>query len=68
MGQSGCGKLTLLRIIAGLESQSAGDLIVDVFFDPGLAGIATYLHFNAKDKITCQNLIFPIVLREYHQQ
>ena len=68
MGPFGCGKLTLLRIIAGLESQSAGDLIVDVFFDPGLAGIATYLHFNANDKITCQNLIFPIVLRDYHQQ
>jgi multiple sugar transport system ATP-binding protein len=29
VGPSGCGKSTLLRLIAGLESASAGDLIID---------------------------------------
>ncbi|MCS2608840.1 ABC transporter ATP-binding protein [Halomonas dongshanensis] len=29
VGPSGCGKSTLLRIIAGLESASAGDLVID---------------------------------------
>ena len=29
VGPSGCGKTTLLRIIAGLENQSAGDVIID---------------------------------------
>jgi multiple sugar transport system ATP-binding protein len=29
VGPSGCGKSTLLRLIAGLESASAGDIIID---------------------------------------
>lgn len=29
VGPSGCGKTTLLRILAGLESQSAGELVID---------------------------------------
>lgn len=29
VGPSGCGKSTLLRIIAGLEAQSAGDVLID---------------------------------------
>jgi multiple sugar transport system ATP-binding protein len=29
VGPSGCGKSTLLRVIAGLESASAGDLLID---------------------------------------
>lgn len=29
LGPSGCGKTTLLRIIAGLESQSAGEIYID---------------------------------------
>ena len=28
VGPSGCGKSTLLRIIAGLEAQSAGDVLI----------------------------------------
>jgi multiple sugar transport system ATP-binding protein len=29
VGPSGCGKSTLLRVIAGLESASAGDIVID---------------------------------------
>ena len=29
IGQNGVGKSTLLRIIAGLETQSSGDVIID---------------------------------------
>ena len=33
LGPSGCGKTTTLRMIAGLEKITAGDIYIDDFFD-----------------------------------
>src|SRR6516165_6538251 len=66
LGPSGCGKTTFLRIIAGLEKQSAGDVIIagQVVNDlpPRARGIAMvfqsyslYPHFTIRD-----NIAFPL--------
>ena len=38
LGSSGCGKTTLLKTIAGLEEQDAGDIIID---GVDMAGVRT---------------------------
>jgi multiple sugar transport system ATP-binding protein len=66
LGPSGCGKTTFLRIIAGLERQSAGDIVIggEVVNDipPRARGIAMvfqsyglYPHFTIRD-----NIAFPL--------
>ena len=66
LGPSGCGKTTFLRIIAGLEKQSAGDIVIggEVVNDmpPRARGIAMvfqsyglYPHFTIRD-----NIAFPL--------
>jgi multiple sugar transport system ATP-binding protein len=66
LGPSGCGKTTFLRIIAGLEKQSAGDIVIggNVVNDlpPRVRGIAMvfqsyglYPHFKIRD-----NIAFPL--------
>src|ERR1700756_1162062 len=66
LGPSGCGKTTFLRIIAGLEQQSAGDIVIggEVVnnLPPRARGIAMvfqsyglYPHFTIRD-----NIAFPL--------
>jgi multiple sugar transport system ATP-binding protein len=66
LGPSGCGKTTFLRIIAGLEKQSTGDIVIGgtVVNDipPRARGIAMvfqsyglYPHFKIRD-----NIAFPL--------
>src|ERR671929_187808 len=66
LGPSGCGKTTFLRIIAGLEKPTAGDIVIDgeVVNDipPRVRGIAMvfqsyglYPHFTIWD-----NIAFPL--------
>jgi len=66
LGPSGCGKTTFLRIIAGLEKQSTGDIVIgsEVVNDipPRARGIAMvfqsyglYPHFTIRD-----NIAFPL--------
>ncbi|MHC2301073.1 ABC-type sugar transport system ATPase subunit [Rhizobium mongolense] len=47
LGPSGCGKTTLLRIIAGLESESAGDIRIG---DRSVVGL------QPKDRGPCHGL------------
>jgi multiple sugar transport system ATP-binding protein len=66
LGPSGCGKTTFLRIIAGLEKQTSGDIVIgsDVVNDmpPRARGIAMmfqsyglYPHFTVRN-----NIAFPL--------
>jgi multiple sugar transport system ATP-binding protein len=66
LGPSGCGKTTFLRIIAGLEKQTSGDVVIggDVVNElpPRARGIAMvfqsyglYPHFKVRD-----NIAFPL--------
>jgi len=66
LGPSGCGKTTFLRIIAGLERQTAGDIVIDGEvvneIPPRARGIAMvfqsyglYPHFKIWD-----NIAFPL--------
>jgi len=70
VGPSGCGKTTLLRIIAGLESQSAGDVYIGDRLvneispkDRNVAMVfqnyALYPHMTAKE-----NILFGLKLRK----
>src|SRR5215471_17269435 len=66
LGPSGCGKTTLLRIICGLEKQTAGDIVIggSVVNDlpPRARGVAMmfqsyglYPHYKVRD-----NIAFPL--------
>jgi multiple sugar transport system ATP-binding protein len=66
LGPSGCGKTTLLRMIAGLEQQSAGDVLIDGEVVSGLPprarqvamvfqSYALYPH-----KTVLANIVFPL--------
>jgi len=66
LGPSGCGKTTLLRIICGLEKQTAGDIVIggNVVNDlpPRARGVAMmfqsyglYPHYKVRD-----NIAFPL--------
>ena len=66
LGPSGCGKTTFLRIIAGLEKQTAGDIAIDGMvvndLPPRARGIAMmfqtyglYPHYTVRD-----NIAFPL--------
>jgi multiple sugar transport system ATP-binding protein len=68
LGPSGCGKTTTLRMIAGLEEPSAGDILFDgksvVGWSPKERGVAMvfqdyglYPHMTARD-----NIAFPLKL------
>jgi multiple sugar transport system ATP-binding protein len=70
VGPSGCGKSTTLRIIAGLETQNAGDVLIDDTVVSNLRpsrrdlamvfqSYALYPHLNVR-----QNLTTPLLLRD----
>jgi len=70
LGPSGSGKSTLMRMVAGLESPSAGDILVDgdsvVGIPPQLRNVAMvfqsfalYPHMTVRD-----NILFPLVSRK----
>ena len=70
VGPSGCGKSTTLRIIAGLEEQTAGDVVIDGTVVNGVRpsrrdlamvfqSYALYPHLTVR-----QNLATPLLLRD----
>ncbi len=69
LGPSGCGKSTTLRIIAGLDRQSAGDVLIDGHAVTGLTAAqrniamvfqsyALYPHMTVR-----QNITLPLAMR-----
>jgi ABC-type sugar transport system ATPase subunit len=74
MGPSGCGKTTLLRIIAGLESQYEGTVLFDgqdiTQLSPAARGLAMvfqnyalFPHLKARG-----NIAFPLKIKKYPQR
>ena len=57
LGQSGCGKTTMLNIIGGLDQYTDGDLIID--------GTSTK-HFKDRDWDTYRNHSIGFVFQSYH--
>ena len=57
LGQSGCGKTTLLNIIGGLDQYTSGDLIIN--------GRSTK-HFGSRDWDTYRNHTIGFVFQSYH--
>ncbi len=57
LGQSGCGKTTLLNIIGGLDQCTDGDLIIN--------GVSTR-HFKARDWDTYRNHTIGFVFQSYN--
>lgn len=57
LGQSGCGKTTMLNIIGGLDKYSSGDLIID--------GTSTK-NFSARDWDTYRNQKIGFVFQSYN--
>jgi len=78
LGESGCGKTTMLRLIAGLETQDSGDILIggqlvnDV--PVGKRGVqmifqhyALWPHMRVFDERNYTNLTFPLKIRKWSQ-
>jgi ABC-type sugar transport system ATPase subunit len=76
VGPSGCGKTTLLRLIAGLETQDSGHIYLDdVLIDdvpPGKRGVqmifqsyALWPHMKVLDERRYSNISFALKLRNW---
>ncbi len=78
LGESGCGKTTMLRLIAGLETQDSGDIFIggqlanDV--PVGKRGVqmifqhyALWPHMRVFDERNYTNLTFPLKIRKWSQ-
>jgi ABC-type glutathione transport system ATPase component len=73
LGPSGCGKTTTLRMLAGLEEVSAGDIYVDQQrnghsnpasrFGDGLSNYALYPHMTI-----AENIAYPLRVRKVNVQ
>ena len=68
LGESGCGKSKLLRMIAGLEEITSGDIIIDDvvvnYFSPRDRNIAMVFQSYARypNMTVEQNICFPLLL------
>lgn len=69
VGHSGCGKTTLLNIIAGLETANEGGIVLDgkEITDPGLDRMVVFQNFALMPWMTVRDNI-RIAVRAAHQQ
>lgn len=65
LGQSGCGKTTLLRLIAGLENPDSGQIFidgVDITNTPGKVGYMSQNPLLFSYKTVLENVALPLIL------
>ncbi len=65
LGQSGCGKTTLLKLVAGLESPDSGQIFidgVDVANTPGKVGYMSQDSLLFPYKTVLENVALPLIL------
>jgi multiple sugar transport system ATP-binding protein len=79
LGESGCGKTTLLRLIAGLESLDGGEIYIGGLLandiPPGKRGVqmifqhyALWPHMRVLEERTYSNLSLPLKVRKWSQE
>lgn len=65
LGQSGCGKTTLLKLIAGLETANSGQILIDGLDVTNTPGKVSYMPQDARlfpYKTVLENVTLPLIL------
>ena len=71
LGQNGCGKTTLFRLIAGLERPDSGQIFIDGKDVTNTPGQVSYMQQNAllfPHKTVLENVTLPLILSNWNKE